>query len=517
VVATLAAGGALLLPSARGRALTALLALLLVPVLLAGQLWDSPQLASLRDRPTLAAAGALAGVVVVVALVAFVRRAPWVLAPLAVGALPFRLPLESGGESANLLIPLYAVVAAGVVAYAWDRLAAARAARGDNGAAELGRWRDPQPGRLEYALVALVVLYALQSLYSTDFETAIKNVAFFYVPFMLLLRLLTSVAWTRRVVAWCLGVGVTLAVLFAAVGFLEAATRQLFWNQKVIASNEFESYFRVNSLFFDPNIYGRFLAIVMIGLAAALLWPRRPRDVVVAGISLAVLWVALILTFSQSSIAALLVGLGVLAGVRWGWKPVAAVTGTVVVVGLAIVLVAPKLLHVNLGSSKSLDRATSGRFDLMAGGVEMFADRPFFGFGSGSFAERFREREEASSREAASASHTMPLTFAAEQGVVGLAAYLFALVAAFALLFRGLGRLRERAPPPRYITRAFVAAAFAGLVLHTLLYAAFLEDPITWALLAAGLVLARVEPPARGRAARTSSSAASASSPSETA
>jgi hypothetical protein len=46
--------------------------------------------------------------------------------------------------------------------------------------------------------------------------------------------------------------------------------------------------------------------------------------------------------------------------------------------------------------------------------------------------------------------------------------------------------------------RAFAAAAFAGLVVHTLLYAAFLEDPMTWALLALGVALAA--PPRVSRA-----------------
>ena len=46
----------------------------------------------------------------------------------------------------------------------------------------------------------------------------------------------------------------------SAVGFWEYPARALLLNPKVIDSNQFESYFRVNSLFFDPNIYGRFLA-----------------------------------------------------------------------------------------------------------------------------------------------------------------------------------------------------------------------------------------------------------------
>ena len=48
--------------------------------------------------------------------------------------------------------------------------------------------------------------------------------------------------------------------------------------------------------------------------------------------------------------------------------------------------------------------------------------------------------------------------------------------------------------------RAAVAAAFAALVLHTLVYASFLEDPITWLLLAAAVGLRRdgVADPAPG-------------------
>ncbi|MEA2449575.1 MAG: hypothetical protein QOG63_1507, partial [Thermoleophilaceae bacterium] len=227
LAATLAAGGTLLLRSGRARAISALLALVLAPLLLAGELWDSPQVDSIRSRPALFAAALVVGVVFIAALAWLLRRSPWLLAPLAVATLPFRVPLESGGESANLLIPLYAVVAAGVLAYAWDRLAPRPGADAQR--------RDPAAGRLEQALVLLVVLYALQSLYSSDLATALKNVAFFYVPFILLLRLLTSAPLTRRVVGWCFGVGVVLAVLFAGVGFLEFATGHLFWNQKVIA------------------------------------------------------------------------------------------------------------------------------------------------------------------------------------------------------------------------------------------------------------------------------------------
>jgi O-antigen ligase len=83
-----------------------------------------------------------------------------------------------------------------------------------------------------------------------------------------------------------------------------------------------------------------------------------------------------------------------------------------------------------------------------------------------------------------SASHTIPVTILAEQGIAGLALYVALLVAAFARLLRGAS-----GDP----VRAAVAAAFALLVLHTWTYAAFLEDPITWALLGAGVGLAAAE------------------------
>ena len=513
LVAALAAGGALGLPSKRARAISALLALVLAPLLLAGELWDTPQLVSLRDRPTLAAAGAVAGIAVLVGLAAVIHRRPWLFPVLAVAALPFRVPFESGSQSANLLVPLYVLVAAGVLAYAWEHLGrpSLSTRSPDEG------WREREPGWTELALIVFVALYAAQSAYSGDFEQALKNIAFFYVPFMLLLKLLTSVRWPRKTVIGCGIAGLGLALVFAAVGFVEYATEHIFLNQKLIEANQFESYFRVNSLFFDPNIYGRFLALVMVGLAAVLLWPRRRRDVLVSSLSLAVLWGALVLTFSQSSFAALLVGLAVLAALRWGLKPVAFVGAAVLAIGLVIVIAAPKLIHLNPKSSRSVDRATSGRFDLMRGGARMFTDRPLQGFGSGAFSKQFRAREKVGTREAASASHTIPITVAAEQGVPGLAAYAAVLIATFGLLFRALGELRGRAPPARLVTRAYLAAAYSGLVLHTLLYAAYLEDPITWTLLAAAIVLGRPEAaPSAGAAASAASSSAASSAPART-
>jgi O-antigen ligase len=470
IVVALLAAAALVAPSARGCAAAMLGALAIAPVIIVFHISGSEQFKTVTDRPGLAAAAAAAGVVAVLALALAIHRWPAVLPVLAVAAVPFRVPIALGGTTANLLVPLYAVVAAGVLAYALPRLAAPGVDPPRRGA-----------GPLEWALAAFLALYAVQATYSVDFDRAIENVVFFYVPFALLFVLVSRIAWTTRLTVWCLGVLVALALAFAGVGFVEYATRHLFLNPKVIASNQLQDYFRVNSLFFDPNIYGRFLALVMILIVAWLLWTARAREVVAGAVVVAILWGGLVLTLSQSSFAGLLVGLAVLGAMRWSARKAAALAAAFLVVGAAVVLLAPGVLRLDLGSSKSANSATSGRYDLIAGGVGLFTDRPAQGYGSGSFPRQYRRAEHVSAERATSASHTIPITVAAEQGAIGLLAYLAVLVCA---LWRLLRRA-ARTPP-----RAGVAAAFVALLAHTLLYAAFLEDPLAWTLLAVGTALA---------------------------
>jgi O-antigen ligase len=470
ILAALLAAGALVAPGPRARAAAMLGALVLAPVILGFHIADSDQVRPLRDHPSLAVAGAVGAVVALAALALLFDRRPSWLPVAAAATLPFRVPIASGGSTANLLVPLYLVVAAGALAYAVPRLTGRERAEG-------GR----APGALEWALAASLALYGIQSSYSADFGHALENVVFFYVPFALLFALVARVAWTPRLARVCLAVLVVLALALVGVGFVEYATRHLFLNPKVIASNQLEDYFRVNSLFFDPNIYGRFLAIVMLLLAAWLLWARRQREVVAGALLLAVLWGGLVLTFSQSSFTALLVGLAILGAMRWSVRWALILSGGALAVAVVFVALAPGAVHLELGNSKSADKATSGRYDLIKGGLKLFKQAPLVGQGSGSFAREYRRAEHVSPERAASASHTIPVTVAAEQGLIGIVVYLALLAAALARLFRGARRVPERAG---------VAAAFVALVAHSMMYAAFLEDPLTWTLLGAGTAMA---------------------------
>ncbi len=463
------------------------------------------------------AVGAVAALVAIAVLIAVMRRYDDAFALLAVFALPFRLPISTGGRTVNLLIPLYLVVAAGTLTYLLPRLLgrarrppaasadAAGSPEGDSGRfsrlggppTRLSSWTTPCG--VEWLLFAAVALYVLQTLYSGDRTKGAENIAFFYVPFALLFLILRDVRWTRVLLVRCLGVAVVLAVAFAGVGFVEYYRKALFLNPKVVQANQYDNYFRVNSVFFDPSIYGRFLALVMIAVTtavlargsavlsrgSAVLERARRRDVLIGAAVLLWLLAGLVTSFSQSSIAALVLGLAVLGAWCWGVRATVLVSVIVLAVAGVFVLLAPASLHFGLkGSSGSANNATNGRGNLISGGLELFANRPLEGYGSGSFETEYKLHSKASAESAVSASHTIPVTVAAEQGILGLALYVALLVAAFVVLFRGAGR-----SPPRIA----IAACFAALVLHTWTYADFLEDPTTWLLLAIGVALARAD------------------------
>ena len=475
VVAAALAAVAMLHRDTRVQALAMLGALVLAPILLLGDIWHSPQLGIVHRHPLVAAVGALIALAAVAGAAVLVGKRPELLAGAVIVALPFRIPVSAGGVTSNLLVPLYFVVAAGAVAFIVTTLRG----RAPPGTAD-STPRDGPIRWLEWFLAGYVVLYALQAAYSPKFTTALQQVVFFYVPFALAYCLVRRLDWTQRLTRTCLALLAGLAVLFALVGFVEYETKTIFLNPKLIAANQLHAYFTVNSVFFDPNIFGRFLALVMILLAAVILYARRQRTVLITGAVLAILWVALLLTLSRSAIGALLVGLGTLAAVRWRVGRAVFIAAGVVALVAAVIAITPTTFGLNQG----LNGASSGRPGLVTGGLDLFKQRPLWGYGSGSFETEFAARHHAIG-ETTSASHTIPVTIAAEQGLIGVVVYVGLVLAALFVLFR-----RCRSDP----ARVAIAAAFLALLFHTLLYADFLEDPITWTLLAIGSALAARPP-----------------------
>ncbi|HET6830529.1 MAG TPA: O-antigen ligase family protein [Solirubrobacterales bacterium] len=468
VCALTAAAGLVPALSRRARLVALTVAVLLAPVLVIADAWDSARIADLREHPPLLVAGALAAAAGIAVLAwLFRRRAGW-LVPALVAMMPFRIPIDLGGGDANLLLPLYAVIAGGLAAAligAWrepDRTPSASTDRGP--------WLDA----VGWALAGVVVLYALQSAYADDLTPALQNVAFFLAPFAALFALLAGARWDRpalRAVVWVL---VVEGLAFLLVGLVEYGARELLWNDKVISGNEAHTYFRVNSLFWDPNILGRYLAVTMTVLAAIVAYSERPREVKAAAGCFALLSVLLLITFSQTSTLALLAALLVLAATRWGLiRGLAAATATALALAATVALIA--------GGGLSSE-TTSGRAGLIDGGIEIAEDHPLAGVGSGGFATEFTARYYQGEGFAAE-SHTEPVTIAAEQGAVGLLAYAALLAVTIGALLSATGiALRGRARGPALA--AALLAIYALMLVHSFGYAAFLTDPITWVVLA---------------------------------
>ena len=491
LIAAGASAAAILLPAGRARSAAMLVAIALFPILILGDQWHTTQIVDLRHSNARIAGLALIGLVAVGILTYLFRRWPTLMPLGIIAAVPFRIPLHAGGDTANLLVPLYLVIAGGVIAAAlrdWNAPPTGVAGAVSENGASLPRPQDTAPaapvGRraavlLPRVLAAVVVLYALQTLYSEDFSKGLQNVCFFLVPFTVAFALLQDVKWSARLLRLVLIVVTTEALAFVVVGSIEYASRSLFWNDAVIRSNDFHTYFRVNSVFWDPNVYGRYLALVLVIVTTALLWTKDRRNFWLLAGAILVLWVGLAQTFSQSSFIALLAGLAVLAAIRWSWRWT---LGAVLVGAIGAVLVVTLVGGSNVGDIiKRANIDTSGRANLISGGAELFAERPLWGYGSGSFQQAYSDHRENKDLPV-SVSHTEPITVAAEQGLIGLAFYVALIVVALWAMTAGLKGRRA--------SRAAVLAAFVALLVHTMAYAGFYEDPITWVLLAVGAALA---------------------------
>ena len=468
-----------LVSSPRARVAALVLAGALALALIAGQGWDDVR--NLREHH-LEFAGVIAvGILVLAVGAAAMLRWPILLPLLVIATLPFRVRLHvAGGEAVNLLVPLYVVIASGVLATVVATL------RGQTRLRKL-----PKP--LVLALVVVVSLYALQTIYSPDAAFAARNVGFFLIPFAILFSLLAEATWDRRLLRLALCVLVAEGLILALIGIGQFADQHIFWNPKLETSNDFHFYFRVNSVFWDPNIYGRYIVLTILLATTTLLWAaNRVLAFALAG-AVAIAFAGLLFAFSQTSFLALFAGLVVLVALRWSfrWTAIAAVL---------VVVVAGAGLLIRSSSSSSGSLNTEGHGTLVSGGLKLARHRPLYGYGSASFSKEFARQENVPPGDT-TISHSEPVTVAAEQGAIGVIAYLGLLAAALWTLLAGMRRMAPGLGAPfRSLAegdrveltpaRIGIATAFCALLVHTIGYAAYLTDPLTWALLAVGGVLA---------------------------
>jgi putative inorganic carbon (HCO3(-)) transporter len=459
------AATALVVRDRRLRLAAMTVALAVAPIIVLGDVWDEPRIVDFRHSAAQVGVGLVIAAGGVAALTALFRRYASALPIVAIAVLPLRVPLEIGGETANLLVPLYVVIAAGVICAAMSP-APARAE---------GAW----PSRLRWALAATLVLYGIQSAYSVDVPNAIENIGFFLVPFAVLFELLSELEWDAQLLRRTLYAVALVASLCAAIAIYQYFARDLFLNPELFDANELHVYFRANSIFFDPNIFGRYMALALTALGACLAWGGSRRDLLGAAGVFVLGLVGMAFSYSITSFAALITGLAVIAMLRWRW-PGAVAVGCLGLVALAALVIAGGTPTSDIQSDRSID---SGHSDLVKGGLDLASDRPIAGYGSGSFGRAFYDHIE---RARTTVSHSEPITVAAEQGAIGFVVYLALLVCALATVLGG--------GAGRSLARTAVAACFCAIVLDSFGYTGFVIDPAMWALLGLGVALRRNPP-----------------------
>jgi O-antigen ligase len=403
------------------------------------------------------------GLGVIGGLAAVLTRYPtfWPVALLA--AAPFRILLDVGSQRAFLLVPLYGVLAAAGFALG------ARALRGR----EVVRITP----LLTVPVALLISVAAVSSVWSLDVDASAVDLLFFYFPF----ALLVGIAARAPLAPWLpVALGATLAgiaVVVAAVGLWERATRQLVFASDLEVGNAYESFFRTASLLRDPSIYGRHLVVAILVILVGL-WLTRLNLAVGAAV-IAFLALALFFTYSQSSMVALVVGVLFVSTAAGTGR-----TRTVVLVGALAPLLLASAVLAAVGQDESLRRVTGGRSDLVANSTDILREHPIGGVGIGA-EERVSEELGQSRDRLAKSSHTAPLTVAAELGLVGVAVYVVFLAAAAYLFY--LSWLRDR------VLGLGAATVFLAVFVHSLFYSGFFEDPLAW--LSLGLAAAVVAKP----------------------
>jgi O-Antigen ligase len=420
----------------------------------------------LRRFGSAAGAVAVVGGIVVAVLGAWALvRYPSTVPVVVLIAAPFRLPVDLGSQHAFLLLPLYLVLAAASLALLYrvlnrDELAA------------IPLW-------LAVPTVALISWVSLSLVWARDLQQGSIELLFFVFPFAILLAVVARApyaAWLPRLLAMTL---VGLAAVFAVVGVYQAWTHTLVFAQDLRVANAYTTYFRVTSLFKDPSIYGRQL-VLAISLLVVLLWLQRVRLALAVPL-VCLLFAGLYFSYSQSSIVVLFVTVLVSTVALADRRS----RNTVIAVGAAVAIAAGT---VAIASAKGdgLGRATSGRSRLLSVTTTVIRNHPVVGVGIGSQPLASRQELETRRRAEKNASHTTPLTVAAELGAVGFVLYLAFLAGAVKLLI--LATRRER------VVGLGLSVSFLVLVLHSLFYSGFFEDPVTWGVLAVAAMLVATSP-----------------------
>jgi O-Antigen ligase len=417
-----------------------------------------------------AAALALAAGAVGAASVALARY-PALVPVVLLAAAPFRISVSIGAQKAYLLVPLYVVLAAAVIALA------IRTVRHFAG--------NPLPPLLAIPAAAFVFLAGASLTWTRDLRQGSIELLFFLFPFSALVVAVSRSPWRSWHPRALAATVVALAALFSAVALFQRLTHGHLLAGDVERANAYTTYFRVTSLFKDPSVFGRHVVIAIAVLLVAV-WLGRTAFWTGAAL-IAFLWAGLFFSYSQSSFVALFAVVVAIAYALGGTT-----LRRVLLIGAAACVLAGAAFVALTAVNDSARQATSGRTRLARVTWVVFTNHPLVGVGIGGQPQASRDEANTELSAKRDRSHTTPLTVAAELGLLGFFVY--------AALLAGAARLLLLVTRMNRALGLAAAAVFLALFVHSLFYAGFFEDPIVWGVMAlagwAVVALAQVRQPA---------------------
>jgi hypothetical protein len=430
--------------------------------LVLGALLLAPHVAPHGHRALVAGAAVL-GLALAAGGAALLVRWPWLLVLATLACVAGRIPVHVGSTTANLLVPVYGVVVAGVLALLWEEL------RGPPRARELGPLALP--------LAAFVLWSGISLLWTQDLHDGAVELLFFYLPFGFVALAVARLEPDRRWLLALYGQLVLMALVFAAVGVYQYATRDVVWSPKEIAGNAYAPFFRAHSAFYDPSVYGRFLVVAILATVVLAFDAGTLRRFTAAAAVVGLTWAGLLVSFSESSFVALAAGVVLAAALTWGRRTIVAIA--LAAVAVAAGFVAPRVGH----SHVALEHSSGDRYRVVRNGIHIALGHPVGGVGVGAFRHAYAERLHLGGRlPKRAASHDTPVTVAAETGVIGLGLLARLWTVAFAVPLR-----------PRSAASRIVGVSVVAIAVHSLFYNAFFEDPMVWGLFGLAALLARRE------------------------
>lgn len=350
-------------------------------------------------------------------------------------------------------------------------------------------WRQLPPSSLYLPLALLLVISILSLANTDDLRGAAEEVArlSYHLAFFILIPLYVR---DRQSLRWAVLAVIASGLVLALIGIFQQLTDTYLWNEGLAARG-----IRRNATFVDPNIYARFLVVVMMLATATFFGERsRMRYVLVATVVLTVL--ALPFTSSRSNWVTAAVAMPLLvsillpvtARVKIGLLALMAIAGGALVAGAAA---AEPELSDRLRTLTSGTDALGVRSSLIDAGWHMFLNNPFFGVGLDSFDEAVQGPYSYLLPDNASTffSHTSVITIMAELGLVGLSVLLLVAYRFGSLCWRLYAGTSVQ---DRALVAGLVGAAMA-IFISSQAEGRLFEEPYLWLVLGLTLALAGIK------------------------